>query len=145
MNWGVDSYNRWRESRIKACNYNDAIFNSDLKNVDSLTAEQFSIALCYFMPEVVKQNDELYPAASLYQLVVAIQKYVNFKKIFVFRHDSLDLLQLSLILHIALKKQNAAAKSCNNCLNHPFFDLTFSEGIRDTRFVQNFTLCLYIQ
>ena len=81
MNWGVDAYTRWRDTRLRACDFNEAIENSDLKNVEGLKIDQFAEALCYFIPEVVKQNDELYPAASLYQLVVAIQKYVNFKKL----------------------------------------------------------------
>ena len=81
MNWGIDAYRRWRETRIRASDYNADILSSDIDNLDSLTAESFSVALCYFIPEVVKLNDELYPAPSLYQLVVAIQKYLNFKKI----------------------------------------------------------------
>ena len=81
MNWGVDAYKRWRNTRLRVADFNECILNSDLDNVDGLTAESFAEALCYFIPEVVKQNDELYPAPSLYQLVVAIQKFLNFKKI----------------------------------------------------------------
>ena len=81
MNWGVDAYRRWRELRLRVVDYNEAILNSDLDNISGLNVKDFAEALCYFIPEVVKQNDELYPAASLYQLVVAIQKYLNFKKI----------------------------------------------------------------
>ena len=81
MRWGVDAYRRWRDTRLRVADFNEAILQSDLDNVASLTASNFSEALCYFIPEVVKQNDELYPAASLYQLVIAIQKYVNFNKI----------------------------------------------------------------
>ena len=70
-----------KELRLRVADYNEAILNSDLDNVTGLNPQDFAEALCYFIPEVVKQNDKLYPALSLYQLVVAIQKYMNFKKL----------------------------------------------------------------
>ena len=39
------------------------------------------MSMCYFIPEVVKQNNELYPGPSLYQMCVAIQKYLNHNKL----------------------------------------------------------------
>ena len=81
MNWGVFAYNRWREARLKVIGHDLDFELSDLNDLANLQKEQFILSMCYFIPEVVKQNDELYPGPSLYQMCVAIQKYLHMNKI----------------------------------------------------------------
>ena len=67
---------------MKIFNYDVAIYFSDLSDLTNLTLENFCHALCYFIPEVTKSKGEgQYPGSTLYQLVVAIQKYLNVNKI----------------------------------------------------------------
>ena len=54
-----------------------------MRNVDTLTSENLQHALCRFIPEVERKSGEgPYPGATLYQMIVSIQKYlhVNMKK-----------------------------------------------------------------
>ena len=82
MNWGVKSYNAWREQRLIDFNYDPGIFFADLNDLANLNKENFEHAMCRFIPEVTKSRGEgLYPAKTLYQLVVAIQKFLNVNKI----------------------------------------------------------------
>ena len=82
MNWGVKAFIDWHEEHLKNFNYDVGIYYSDLKDLPNLTMENFRHALCYFIPEVTKSKGEgEYPGSTLYQLVVAIQKYLNVNKI----------------------------------------------------------------
>ena len=81
MNWGVYAYNRWREARLKVVDYELDFVIVDLNDLANIDKQSFILSMCYFIPEVVKQNDELYPGASLYQMCVAIQKFLNYNKI----------------------------------------------------------------
>ena len=82
MNWGVKAYNEWREDRLYNFNYDVGIYYADLNDLPHLTLDNFKHAMCYFIPEVTKsKGDGLYPGATLYQMVVAIQKYLNLNKI----------------------------------------------------------------
>ena len=57
------------------------IIRSDLRDTARLPKEDFVNSLCYFISEVTKKKiGELYPGATLYQLVVAIQKYLKLHK-----------------------------------------------------------------
>ena len=78
MNWGVVAYGRWRSARLKE--FPNSII-ADLNDLGSFTKEAFVNSMYYFVAEVTKQNGELYPGVSLYQMCVAIQKYLNFNKI----------------------------------------------------------------
>lgn len=82
MNWGVRAYNDWRNYRLETFNYDVGIYFADLGNLGELTKENFQYAMCRFIPEVTKQKGEgPYPGKTLYQLVVAIQKFLNMNKI----------------------------------------------------------------
>ena len=82
MNWGVKAYNEWRENRLYNFNYNVSIYYADLNDLPNLKLENFREAMCYFIPEVTKSKGEgLYPGRTLYQLCMAIQKYLNTNKI----------------------------------------------------------------
>ena len=79
VNWGVMAYNRWREARLNF-EHDPIIELADITDLSKLTKENFIYAMCFFIPEVVKKDDTLYPGPSLYQLCVAIQKHLNFNK-----------------------------------------------------------------
>ena len=82
MNWGVKAFMDWREERLLNFNYDVAIYYSDLNDLANLTLENFRHSLCYFIPEVTKvKGGGLYPGRTLYQLVVAIQKYLNINNV----------------------------------------------------------------
>ena len=82
VNWGVNAYNEWRNYRLETFNYDFAIYNADLNDLSNLKVENFSHALCRFIPEVTKKKgDGPYPGHTLYQMVGAIQKYLNINKI----------------------------------------------------------------
>ena len=80
--WAVTAYCDWRNERLRTFNYDYSIYSADLNKLESLTKGDLQHALCHFMPEVTKSRGEgPYPACTLYQLVVVIQKYLWVNKI----------------------------------------------------------------
>ena len=81
LNWAVKAYKEWRLVRLEH-SYNEAIFNADIGNLNQIDEVSFGESLCYFIPEVSRAKGEgLYPAKTLYQLIVALQKYLNVNKV----------------------------------------------------------------
>ena len=61
-----------------AVNYDCKIFETNLDEVSLLTKENLVYALCKFIPEVTKvKNGDRYLGATLYQLVIAIQRHLH--------------------------------------------------------------------
>ena len=82
VNWAVTAYNEWRNYRLETFNYDFAIYNADLNDLPNLRRDNLSHALCRFVPEVTKKKGVgLYPGRTLYQMLSAIQKYLNVNKI----------------------------------------------------------------
>ena len=82
VNWGVNAYNDWRMYRLETFNYDYAIYNADLNDLPDLKKDNFCDALCRFVPEVTKKKGGgPYPGRTLYQMVSAIQKFLNVNKI----------------------------------------------------------------
>ena len=81
LNWAICAFNDWRDERLETLQYDYSIYNSDLRNLDKLEKNCFIEALCVFIPEVTKRNGEAYPGKTLYQLVIALQSYLNANKI----------------------------------------------------------------
>ena len=81
MQWAVRAYSEWRINHIKNDDTFDVkIFDSDLEKPESLTEENLAFALMCFIPEITKVKDGAPdPGATLYQLVVAIQRHLNEK------------------------------------------------------------------
>ena len=81
LNWAINAYKDWQNVRLSH-SYNEAIFNANLENLKDLDRDSFAEALCYFIPKVTKVKWEgVYPAKTLYQLVIALQKYLNVNRI----------------------------------------------------------------
>ena len=82
VNWGVNAYNEWCNYRLETFQYDVGIYYADLNDLQSLTKDNLNHALCRFIPEVTKQRgDGPYPARTWYQMIVAIQKYLNVHKL----------------------------------------------------------------
>ena len=80
--WGVNAYNEWHEDRLYHFQYDVDIFYANLNDLESLTHENLNHALCRFIPEVTKQKGYgPYPGHTLYQMIKAIQKYLNVNRI----------------------------------------------------------------
>ena len=61
--------------------YDPAIYFADLLNVEGLEKSNLNHALCRFIPEVTKKRGTgPYRGATLYQMIVAIQKYLFLNK-----------------------------------------------------------------
>ena len=69
------------QSRLNDNDMKDAIIEqTDLYNLCELKREHLEYSLCRFIPEVTKVKDGTdYLAKTLYEMVIAIQKYVNEK------------------------------------------------------------------
>ena len=82
-NWAVTAYVYWRNERLRTFNYDYSIYEADLFNFETLTKEVLNQALCRFIPEVTKTRGEgPYPGKTLYQMIVAIQKFLWVNRIF---------------------------------------------------------------
>ena len=80
-NWAVSAYNDWHSERLEKFNYDAPIYFADLRDLSNLTKDNFQHAMCRFVPEVQKRNGNGdYPAKTLYQMVVSIQKYLTVNK-----------------------------------------------------------------
>ena len=77
--WAVRAYREWRNHRISDKEkFDPNIFEADIDRVDSLTQANLAYSLCCFIPEVTKVNDvSPYPGATLYQLVIALQRFLT--------------------------------------------------------------------
>ena len=79
MMWAIRAFNEWHTNRLNDIeNFDNKIFEANLSDVDKLSKESFEYAMCHFIPEVrkLKSGDD-YPGKTLYEMCVAIQKYVN--------------------------------------------------------------------
>ena len=82
LNWAVNAYTEWRNNRLYHFNYDVGIYYANLNKLEELTKENLEHALCRFIPEVTKvKGDGPYPGKTLYQMIVAIQKYLNINKL----------------------------------------------------------------
>ena len=82
MNWAVSAYIDWHNERLDKFNYDVGIYYADITDLGSLTKENLQHALCHFIPEVTKKKgDGLYPGRTLYEMIVAIQKYLWVNKL----------------------------------------------------------------
>ena len=83
VKWAVNAYNDWRNEHLYNYQYDYAIYKADLNKLEKLEKANLQHTLCHFIPEVTKVKGEgLYPGKTLYQMVVAIQKYLKINKIF---------------------------------------------------------------
>ena len=81
MMWAVRAFKEWQNNRLNDIEKFDImIFEANLDSIENLTKETLEYALCRFVLEVTKlKSGDDYPGKTLYEMVVAIQKFVNMK------------------------------------------------------------------
>ena len=87
-------------------NYVKAIFDANLNDVKSLTKASLNEVVCYFIPEVTKSNGQgMYPGRTLYQLVIGIQKHLNFCKVHWKLIDDIEFDDMRIVLDNIMKER----------------------------------------
>ena len=82
MDWAVNAYIDWCSDRLQNFQYNAPIYFADITNLATLQKDNFNHSLCRFMPEVTRKCGEgSFPRATLYQMIVAIQRYLVINKL----------------------------------------------------------------
>ena len=108
VNWAVKAYRDWRQDRLYNFNYDVGIYEADIDNIESLSKGNLEHALCHFVPEVTKVKGEgPYPGKTLYQLIAAIQKYLNINRIMWRLVDGPEFLDLHNVLDNVMKERTA--------------------------------------
>ena len=108
MNWAVTAFVEWRNERLRTFRYDPAIYFSDISKLDQLEQDNFSHALCHFIPEVTKvRGDGPYPGKTLYQMIVALQKYLNVNGIYWQLVEGIDFRDVRTVLDNVMKERAA--------------------------------------
>ena len=135
IKWGVKAYNERRENRLADINnYNEQIFNANLKSLETLQKSDFSHALCRFIPEITKAKDGIeYPGKTLYELVIAIQRHLNENSVNWKLIDDPDFCNAKVVLDNVMKeraKQNIGMiKKQVQVITHSFEDELWKKSI----------------
>ena len=99
VNWVDRACNDWHSDRWLNFNYDIGIYFADLYDLRSLTKENFEHLLCRFIPEVMKVKGEgPYPGKTLYQMILALQKYLNINKVMWYLVDDPNFIDLHTLL-----------------------------------------------
>ena len=133
--WAVCAYREWRNHSISDKeNFDPNIFEADIDRVDSLTQANLAYSLCCFIPEVTKVNDASpYPGATLYQLVIALQRFltengINWKLI-----DGPEFKQVKIVLDNVMQEcanANIGMIKCQvNVITFEYEDMLWSKDI----------------
>ena len=79
MQWAVRAFKDWHNVHLRdITNFDINILETDLDNVPLFDKDKFKYSMCRFIPEVRKIKDGSdFPGATLYQLCIAIQSYIN--------------------------------------------------------------------
>ena len=82
VDWAVSAYIDWRDEHLTNFHYDAPIYFANLLELETLEKNNLNHALCRFIPEVTRKRGEgPYPGATLYQMIVAIQRYLFVNKI----------------------------------------------------------------
>ena len=82
IDWAVNAYIDWRRERLDKFQYDVPIYFADLEQLESLEKGNLNHVLCRFVPEVTKKRGTgPYPGATLYQMIVAIQRFLVMNKV----------------------------------------------------------------
>ena len=109
VQWAVSSYIDWQTERLTNFQYNYAICNADLEKLDKLEKPNLNHALCRFIPEVTKKRGEgPFPDATLYQMIVGIQKFLTVNKLKWKLIDGDDFDEMCAVLDNVMQERTAA-------------------------------------
>ena len=116
VNWAVSSYNEWRDIRLREFQYDAPIYFADLTKLDELEKCNLNHALCRFIPEVSKKRGEgPYLGATLYQMVIAIQKHLFVNKLRWKLMDLEEFDEMRIVLDNVMKERTLANVGVVNC------------------------------
>ena len=106
--WAVRAFQEWRDSRFNDNDMKDVIIEqTDLYNLLDLKRGHLEYSQCRFIPEVTKVKDGTdYPAKTLYEMVIAVQKYVNEKGFHWKLIDDPEFSKVKAVLDNVMKEKN---------------------------------------
>ena len=108
-NWAVTAFTDWREECLRIFHYDYSIYTCDLNNLATLTKGNLSHALCRFIPEVTKKRGQgPYPGKTMYQMVIAIQKYLLVNRIKWDLVEGTNFLDVKTVLDNVMREQTEA-------------------------------------
>ena len=108
IDWAVSAFTDWRNDRLAKFQYDPSIYFADLTQLESLQKDNLNHALCRFIPEVTKKRgDGGYPGATLYQMIVAIQKYLVVNKVKGRLLDDVEFDDMRTVLDNVMREQTA--------------------------------------
>ena len=108
VNWAVKAYNDWRNERLYNFQYDVGIYEADINNLSTLTRKNLQHLLCYFVSEVTKvKGDGPYPGRTLYEMIVAIQKYLKINRLPWKLVDSSQFPDLNTVLDNVMQERTA--------------------------------------
>ena len=134
INWGVTAFNEWHEERLTNFNYDVAIYECNLNELETSTKENLNHAMCRLIPEVShKKGDGLYPGRTLYQLVTSIQKYLHVNKLFWKILDGKEFEDMHNVLDNVMKERTQAqigtVKHQANVISYNFEKDLWEKGV----------------
>ena len=108
LNWAVTAYVEWRNECLCTFRYDPAIYFTHITNLEKLEKENLQHALCHFIPEVTKVWGEgLYPGNTLYQMIIAITKYLNVNKLYWQLVEGIEFQDVRIVLDNVMKERAA--------------------------------------
>ena len=132
--WAVKAYTDWRNERLRTFNYDYSIYMTDLHNLSKLTKPDLQHSLCRFVPEVTRQRGEgPYPGKTLYQMIVAIQKYLRVNKLLWDLVEGKDFSDLKIVLDNVMQERTEAnigvVTKQAEVITYDFEERLWSQGI----------------
>ena len=81
VDWATGVYRDWRNMAVTDPECDERIISADIDDVCSLEKPNLAYALCRFVTEIVKLNDQNYPPNTLREIVYCIQMYLCTKRV----------------------------------------------------------------
>ena len=135
VKWAVRAYQEWRECKLQDVeNYDQLVFDANLSDLDNITQNALQHSLCMFIPEVTKVKDGgPYPGKTLYEMIIAIQKYLNENQIHWKLVDGQAFVNVRTVLDNTMKERAEASIGMvvkqAKFISTDFEDVLWSRGI----------------
>ena len=135
VKWAVRAYQEWRECKLQDVeNYDQLVFDVNLSDLDNITQNALQHSLCMFIPEVTKVKDDgPYPGKTLYEMIIAIQKYLNENQIHWKLVDGQAFVNVRTVLDNTMKERAEASIGMvvkqAKFISTDFEDVLWSRGI----------------
>ena len=115
LSWAVTAFDDWRNERLETLQYDYSIYSSDIHQLDHLTKPEFAQTLCCFILEVRKKSGEHYPGKTLYQMIIALQSYLNNNKIGWKLIDDPEFIEVRMVLDNIMMERTEMNLGVNSC------------------------------